>query len=419
MNKQLHKRFSSDFICSIFKKYKAGSLSLKQALYYLDVKRRRFFYLFKSYKENPEAFSIEYKRRSPKRISSKLEKIIIRELQKEKALVTNKDIPVYGYNYTYLRDQIFKKHKIKVSVPTIINRAKKNDCYIVKKEKKKHDREVLTDYPGELIQHDSSHHKFSPMADHKWYLITSIDDYSRYLLYAKLLERETSWAHISALESVILKHGIPLRYYVDSHSIFRFVRGRDSLWQHHLKVTDQVVPQWKQVLLDLDVKVTYALSPQAKGKAERPYGWLQDRLVRTCARENITGIREAQKVLSYEVNRYNYHQVHSTTGEKPFYRFRQAISNNKTMFREFKIPEPYQTTKDIFCLRTEKPVDAYHKIRINNYITKVKGVPLRDKVEIRMVPSQKRGISELRFWYRNKLVDVKRATNTDLGIVQF
>jgi len=54
--------------------------------------------------------------------------------------------------------------------------------------------------------------------------------------------------------------------------------------QVHQKFTDEATPQWKQVLDDCYVKVTYALSPQAKGKIEHPYQWLQDRLVRTCVR---------------------------------------------------------------------------------------------------------------------------------------
>ena len=94
----------------------------------------------------------------------------------------------------------------------------------------------------------------------------------------------TSWAHIVALQTVFLQYGCPFSYYVDSHSIFRFVQGRDSLWREHHLLTDQVDPQWKQVLDDCGVKVTYALSPQAKGKIERPYRWIQDRLVRTCVR---------------------------------------------------------------------------------------------------------------------------------------
>ena len=125
--------------------------------------------------------------------------------------------------------------------PTIIKRAKKMGFYKPKKRKKKlHDREVQTEYIGQLIQHDSSHHKFSPYANKKWYLITSLDDFSRLLLYYKLVEKETTWQHILALEYVFLTFGVPFKYYVDSHSIFRFVQGRDSIWRHHYLKTDDV-----------------------------------------------------------------------------------------------------------------------------------------------------------------------------------
>jgi hypothetical protein len=85
---------------------------------------------------------------------------------------------------------------------------------------------------------------------------------------------------------------------VDSHSIFRFVQGRDSFWRNHYRLTDEANPQWKQVLDDCGVKVTYALSPQAKGKIERPYRWIQDRLVRTCYRENVRDIKRGQLILN-------------------------------------------------------------------------------------------------------------------------
>ena len=95
----------------------------------------------------------------------------------------------------------------KVSTPIIIDRAKKGGFYLKKSKRKSHDREVLTKYVGEFIGHYSSHHKCNPYADKKWYLITSIDNCSRYLLYYKLIERETSWTHIEALEKVALKYG--------------------------------------------------------------------------------------------------------------------------------------------------------------------------------------------------------------------
>jgi len=48
---------------------------------------------------------------------------------------------------------------------------------------------------------------------------------------------------------------------------------------------------------------------------------MQDRVVRTCAKGNIKTIDEAQKVLEEEVERINFYQVHSTTGEIPIIRF--------------------------------------------------------------------------------------------------
>ena len=94
---------------------------------------------------------------------------------------------------------------------------------------KVHDHEVVTNFAGELIQHDSSIHQWSPFSTDKWYLITSIDDYSRGLLFADLFERESSWVHICSIESVVLKYGCPLKYYPDQHSIFRYVESGTNL----------------------------------------------------------------------------------------------------------------------------------------------------------------------------------------------
>ena len=99
----------------------------------------------------------------------------------------------------------------------------------------------------------------------------------------------------------------------------------------------------------LGVDVTYALSPQAKGKVERPYRWLQDRIVRTCAIEKLTTIEEVRSVLKEEVNRYNNHQVHSTTGEIPSIRLEKAKREGNSLFRPFVLPNPYTSIKVVFC----------------------------------------------------------------------
>lgn len=416
---QIHRRFTDDQVKELLEKYLRKEVGRKYLQDILGINKTRFFALVKAYRDNPSEFSVQYVRKGKSRaIPEAVENNILKELSIEKKLIEDKDVPLRSYNYSYIKDRLQREYKQGVSLPTIIDRAKKNDFYLKKPKRTAHDREVLTNYTGELIQHDSSHHLWAPNAGEKWYLITSLDDYSRYILYAKLFKKETSWAHILALEAMVLKHGLPFSYYVDSHSIFRFVQGRDSFWRKHHKLTDETDPQWKQVLNDCNVRIIYALSPQAKGKIERPYQWLQDRVVRTCVRENISDIRQAQTFLNRELHRYNYRQVHSTTREVPYFRFQRALKEGKSLFREFKVTPPYQSVKDIFCLRLTRTVDAYRRISINSFIMKLNDVSQGDKVEVRIYPMDN-GLAELRFWCKGKLVDVQKAKTNDLQIAAF
>ena len=416
---QLHKRFSSDELKKLFDRYLQNEVERKYIQEILGIKKRRFFMLLKQYKENPTDFTIQYQRTTPPRIiSPEIEQNILKELAIEKKIIQNKEVPLTSYNYSYIQDRLKGQYHQKVSLPTIIDRAKKHGFCLRKPKRTLHDREVLTHYAGELIQHDSSHHLWAPAAHEKWYLITSLDDYSRFMLYAVLIQKETTWAHILALQTVILRFGLPYAYYVDSHSIFRFVRGRDSLWYQHHLLTDETTPQWKQVLQDCNVEVIHSLSPQARGKIERPYGWLQDHLIRTCVREDVTQIQQAQRILNQELLRYNHHQVHSTTHEIPYLRFQRALKEKQSLFREFKIRPPFQSAKDIFCLRMKRTVDPYRRISINNLPLKVNHATPKKEVNLRIYPLNK-DISEIRFWCEDKLIDVQKIKNTELKGVHF
>jgi hypothetical protein len=413
---QIHRKFTDDQVKELIEKYLRKEVGRRYLQEILGINKTRFFALVKTYRDNPAEFSIRYVRKGKTRaIPEAVEVNILKELAIEKALIEDKDIPIRCYNYSYIKDRIEREYKQKVALSTIIAKAKKNNFYCRKPKRTSHDREVLTNYAGELIQHDSSYHLWAPNSQEKWYLITSLDDYSRYIFYAQLLKKETSWAHIVALETMILTHGLPFSYYVDSHSIFRFVQGRDSFWRKHQTLTDETDPQWKQVLYDCNVKIIYALSPQAKGKIERPYQWLQDRLVRTCVRENVSDIRQAQKILKQEIRRYNYRQVHSTTQEVPYFRLQRALKDGTSLFREFKVRPPYQSVKDIFCLRLDRTVDPYRRISVKNLVLKVNGVTSGDKVNLRIYPMNHL-LSELRFWCNGRLVDIQRAKNRDLNL---
>jgi len=400
---QVHKRFTAEQVRVLLKGYCQGTLDRLAVEETLEIGKTRFFALLRQYRRGMEEFSLAYQRATPTRLPASAEKQIEAELMLEKGLIEDPSLPISNYNYAAIRDRLAAK-RVAVSSPTIIARAKSLGCYQPHPRKKAHDREVLTTAIGALIQHDASQHRWSPYAKEKWALITSLDDFSRKILYADFVEQETTWAHIKAAERVMLTYGIPLRYYVDSLRVFRFVQGRDSVWRKHVLQTDEADPQWRQVMRILGVDVAYALSPAAKGKIERPYRWLQDRIVRTCAIEKISAIDDVRAVLKAELDRYNNHQVHSTTGEVPSIRFARARKEGNSLFRPFALPKPYTSTKDVFCLREKRTVNGYRKISLSNHEIVVPNVPLRDEVEAHLIPDVARGALEVRIWHDNRMV---------------
>ena len=399
----LHRRFTDDQVRVLFNGYCQGLLGRAKIQEMLGIGKTRFFALLREYRDAPETFSVAYERHTPGRLSVAVEGEIKRELLREKAIVEDKRLPISGYNYSALRDRL-KDKGIKVSVTTIIERAKGLDCYKPRKKRKAHDREVLTASIGALVQHDSSLHLWSPFAQEKWVLITSIDDFSRMLLFADFAPKDTTWAHIQAAQVLMQSYGIPLRYYVDSLRVFRFVQGRDSVWRKHVLQTDDVDTQWGKMMRVLGVGVTYALSPQAKGKIERPYQWLQDRIVRTCALDNISTMEEVRAVLRQEVHRYNYHQVHSTTKEIPSIRFNRAKKDANSLFRPFALPKPFTSPKDVFCLRETRVVNGYRRISLFGHTIKVPNVQLYEQVEIHMIPDKAKHVMQIRIWSNDKMV---------------
>lgn len=399
---QIHKRFIADQVRVLLQGYCQGTLDRAAVEELLGVGKTRFFALLKEYRSDPDKLSVEYVRVSPSRLSTATEERIREELLTQKNLIDDRTLPITTYNYSAVRDRLDER-EAHVSLSTIIDRAKRTGCYQSHPKHKAHDREVITTATGALIQHDASHHRWSPYAKEQWALITSIDDFSRKLLYADFVEQETSWAHIKAAEAVTRGYGLPLRYYVDSLRVFRFIPSRDSNWRKQVLQTDESDPQWRQVMRLLGIDVTFALSPQAKGKIERPYRWLQDRIVRTCAIEKLTTIEEARGALKQEVDRYNNHQVHSTTGQIPSVRFREANKRGDTLFRPFVLPKPYTSSKDVFCLRQRRTTDGYGKISLFDHEILVPRVPLREEVEIHMIPDPGRSAITVRVWWENQL----------------
>jgi len=402
---QLHKRQTIEQVRLVLDWYNQGLMSREEALAKLGLKRRRFYVLLKAYRAGTmQSLTPPKKTNTHRKIAATIETVIRAELKAEQQLINNPDMPVRFYNYAAIRDNVVEKTGTTISAQTVRNRAKAWDFYLPKTESKtKHVRVVLTTATGLLLQHDASHHLWSPLADKKWCLITTLDDYSRMLVYANFWEEETTWAHLMALKQVVTTYGVGSNYYTDNHAIFRFIERQDSRFSTKKIKASDVKTQWERAVKECGMDIIYAMSPEAKGKIERPYRWMQDRVVRACAKQGVSTIDEGRKILQAEVSRYNTKQVHSTTGEIPLLRFQRAEREGDTVFRKLAIPKPFTSDKDVFCLKEERKVNGYNQIAWRNHYFKVPNyIPEGATVQLHIIADNSH--PELRIWHKDILV---------------
>jgi len=95
MSKQLHKNFTDEQVKLLLKSYVDKGIKINYILSALGIKRRRFFELLNRYKKDPDNFSIQYNRKTINRkIDKTIETNIIKELNREKILILDKEVPI-------------------------------------------------------------------------------------------------------------------------------------------------------------------------------------------------------------------------------------------------------------------------------------------------------------------------------------
>lgn len=135
---------------------------------------------------------------------------------------------------------------------------------------------------GELVQIDGSHHDWFEGRSAKCCLIAFIDDATGRVLQARFFEQETTQGYLRLLRALVRRHGAPLALYSDRHGIFTKADPEDD------KPT-----QFERALLQLDIEPICAHSPQAKGRVERLFQTLQDRLCKAMRLQGIDTIEQA------------------------------------------------------------------------------------------------------------------------------
>lgn len=401
-NDQIHKRLNTKAVKFILQAYEEGKIKRSTAIWQLGLARSRFHDLLKNYRQNPENFDINYPRKTTNyRLPKSLDKVIRHELKREKAIIDNPRIAIRRFNFEAIRLEIIRKTKTKISTQTIRNRAIDWNFYRPKSAPGPY-REVETTAIGYLLQHDSSYHYWSPYISYKFYLILTTDDYSRKVVYAKFVAKESSWEHILAAKEVCIIYGVGLAYYVDNHSIFRFICHGKSIWQNQRLKTDEGFVQWKKAVEKAGWTVWYAPKARAKGKVERKFRYLLDRILRRCAKEEVKTIERAQEILDEEIYHYNFEHIHKETGEIPEERWRRAIKERRSLLKPLRLGKD-QSLKDIFCLRFERIVSPYGKISFENQSFSVP--KLRNtKVTIHYLPDKEN--PEIRILHKEKIIKI-------------
>jgi hypothetical protein len=154
-----------------------------------------------------------------------------------------------------------------------------------------------------LLQVDGSLHDWLEDRGPKLVLVGAVDDATGELVHALFRDHEDAQGYLTLLREVIRKRGIPLAWYSDRHGIF--VRNDKEPWTLSEELAGRREPtQVARALEELGVNLILARTPQAKGRVERCWGTLQDRLVKELRRAGARNLDEANQTLKRYLPRF-------------------------------------------------------------------------------------------------------------------
>lgn len=141
---------------------------------------------------------------------------------------------------------------------------------------------------GELVQFDGSYHDWFETGDEAC-LLAAIDDADNSVT-AVFEENEGVHSVFRFWWAYIMQHGLPVALYLDKFSTYKI---------NHKNAVDntEMMSQFKRAMEELGIKVINANSPEAKGRVERLFGTLQDRLVKELRLAEIHDRDTANKFL--------------------------------------------------------------------------------------------------------------------------
>lgn len=145
---------------------------------------------------------------------------------------------------------------------------------------------------GELIQFDGSYHDWLEN-DGEECLLAAIDDATSIIMNAVFEDNEGVYAVFRFWMAYVEAYGRPMAIYLDKFSTYKV---------NHKNAADntEFITQFERAMRELDVRVICANSPEAKGRVERLFGTLQDRMVKEMRLAGIKTRDEANRFIHKE-----------------------------------------------------------------------------------------------------------------------
>ena len=215
-------------------------------------------------------------------------------------VIKAKVLRAYGSRYkdfgaTLASEKLRQHEGIKLGRETLRKWLRQEGYEAARRRSRKHrSRRERKEYYGQMIQMDDSHHDWLEGRGPRMVLMGYIDDATS-RIYGRFYEYEGTIPAMDSFKRYCLKYGVPQSVYLDCHSTYK-ASARDT-WYHDNYGYGTGLSEFERALKELKVEVIHAYSPQAKGRVERLFRTLQDRLVKDLRLEKAKNIEEANRVL--------------------------------------------------------------------------------------------------------------------------
>ena len=213
-----------------------------------------------------------------------------------------------GFNHTHLTEELGRHEGIALSRSTVRRILSSAGMRSPRKRRGPKHRVRRERYAqeGMLLQVDGSRHDWLEGRGPYLTLIGAVDDATGTIPYALFCEQEDAHGYFLLTERVIRDKGIPLALYSDRHGIFQRSPSEAESLEEQL-AGERSPTQFGRAMRELGIESVLAQSPQAKGRVERMWGTLQDRLVSLLRLEGASCIEDANRVLASVLPEINEH----------------------------------------------------------------------------------------------------------------